>query len=84
MSGADPFGGVLLARHGESVSWPGLFTVGSPCAARLDSEFLRGMRDGQCDEQLAAWEKDYRKRYAAFICDSEAKHPLLSWRIVDW
>ena len=26
----------------------------------------------------------YRKRYAAFICGSEAKHPLVSWRIVDW
>jgi putative flavoprotein involved in K+ transport len=35
--------GHLLAHHTESVSWPGLFTVGSPCAARLDSEFLRGM-----------------------------------------
>ena len=40
--------GHLLARHGESVSWPGLFTVGSPCAARLDSEFLRGIaRDAE-------------------------------------
>src|SRR6266540_5122320 len=51
---------------------------------RSASEFLRGMRDGHCDEQLADWEKDYRKRYAAFICDSEATHPLLAWRIVDW
>jgi hypothetical protein len=42
------------------------------------------MRDGHCQEQLADWEKDYRKRYAAFICDSEATHPLLAWRIVDW
>jgi hypothetical protein len=48
------------------------------------NEFLRALRDGHCDEQLADWEKDYRKRYAAFICDSEAKHPLVSWRIVDW
>ena len=48
------------------------------------NEFLRAMRDGHCDERLADWEKDYRKRYAAFICDSEAKHPLVSWRIVDW
>ena len=51
---------------------------------RAAYEFLRSMRDGQCSEQLADWEQDYRKRYAAFICDSEAKHPLLSWRIVDW
>jgi hypothetical protein len=51
---------------------------------RAASDFLVGMRDGHCDEQLADWEKDYRKRYAAFICDSEAKHPLVGWRIVDW
>lgn len=51
---------------------------------RAASEFLRSMRDGQCKTQLADWEKDYRKRYAAFICDSERKHPLISWRIVDW
>lgn len=48
------------------------------------SEFLRAMRDGHCTEQLADWEKDYRSRRAAFICDSEAKHPLVSWKIVDW
>ena len=51
---------------------------------RAASEFLRGMRDGQCEQQLADWEKDYRKKYAAFICDSESKHPLLSWKVVDW
>ncbi len=51
---------------------------------RAAGEFLRGMRDGHCDDALADWEKDYRKRYAAFICGSEAKHPLASWRIVDW
>ena len=45
---------------------------------------VRGMRDGHCQEQLSDWEKDYRKRYAAFICDSETKHPLLSWKVVDW
>jgi hypothetical protein len=48
------------------------------------SKFIRGMRDGQCKEQLAAWSKDYRRKYAAFICDSEAQHPLVSWEIVDW
>ena len=51
---------------------------------RAASEFLRSMRDGKGREQLADWEKDYRKKYAAFICDSEAKHPLLSWKIADW
>src|SRR5947207_5655571 len=51
---------------------------------RAASEFLRGMRDGQCKQRLTEWEKDYRKRYAAFICDSETKHPLLSWKVVDW
>ncbi|HZQ22657.1 MAG TPA: hypothetical protein VFA89_07635 [Terriglobales bacterium] len=48
------------------------------------SQFIRAMRDGHCEEELAKWEKDYRKKYAAFICDSEAKHPLVSWELVDW
>jgi hypothetical protein len=51
---------------------------------RAAGEFLRAMRDGKCKDELADWEKDYRKKYAAFICDSEAKHPLQSWKIVDW
>ena len=51
---------------------------------RAANDFLRSMREGHCEEELAKWEKDYRARYAAFICDSEAKHPLLSWKIVDW
>jgi hypothetical protein len=51
---------------------------------RAATEFLRAMRDGHCKEQLVDWEKDYRKRYAAFICDSEEKHPLVSWKVVDW
>ena len=46
--------------------------------------FIRAMRDGHCQEQLADWSKDYRKKYAAFICDSEAQHPLLSWELVEW
>lgn len=46
--------------------------------------FIRGMRDGNCDQQLSKWEHDYRKKYAAFICDSEAKHPLIGWQLVDW
>jgi hypothetical protein len=48
------------------------------------NEFLRAMREGRCQEQLGKWKKDYRARYASFICDSEAKHPLVSWKIVDW
>jgi len=51
---------------------------------RAANEFLQAMGGGHCQEQLADWEKDYRARRAAFICDSEAKHPLLSWKIVDW
>ena len=46
--------------------------------------FIRAMRDGRCHEQLANWAKDYRTKYAAFICDSEGKHPLLSWELVEW
>jgi hypothetical protein len=51
---------------------------------RVASQYLDAMRDGQCQEVLAQWEKDYRRKYAKFICDSEAKHPLLSWKVVDW
>jgi hypothetical protein len=51
---------------------------------RVASQYLKAMRDGHCQEQLANWEKDYHKKYATFICDSEAKHPLLAWTIVDW
>jgi len=48
------------------------------------SQFLRELRDGHCDDLLAQWEHDYRKKYARFICKSEAQHPLLSWQLVDW
>lgn len=51
---------------------------------REAATFIRAMRDGRCREELADWEKDYRRKYAAFICESEGKHPLLSWKIVDW
>ncbi len=30
------------------------------------------------------WEHDYRKKYAHFICNSEAQHPLLSWDLAEW
>jgi len=48
------------------------------------AKFIRAMRDGQCNDELAGWEKDYRKKYAHFICDSEEKHPLRSWDLVEW
>lgn len=35
--------GHLRARANESVTWPGLFVVGAPCARGLASEFLRGI-----------------------------------------
>ncbi len=47
-------------------------------------KFLREIRDGRCNDLLTQWEHDYRKKYAHFICDSEALHPLLSWELVDW
>lgn len=51
---------------------------------RESAKFIRSMRDGNCKEELANWAKDYRKKYAAFICDSEAQHPLVSWEVADW
>jgi len=50
----------------------------------LAAKYLDAMRDGQCQQVLARWEKDYRKKYAKFICESEASHPLVSWKLVDW
>ena len=47
-------------------------------------QYIRAFRDGRCREELADWEKDYRKKYATFICASEAQHPLISWKLVDW
>ena len=46
--------------------------------------FLRQLRDGHCDELLANWERDYHKKYARYICASEAQHPLISWELVEW
>lgn len=51
---------------------------------KIATKYLDAMRDGHCQEQLADWEKDYHKKYAKFICDSEAKHPLVSWKIAEW
>lgn len=46
--------------------------------------FIRAMKDGRCRCELSEWEHDYRRKYAAFICDSEDKHPLIGWQLVDW
>jgi hypothetical protein len=51
---------------------------------RNANAFITEMRDGNCRQLLAAWEKDYRKKRANFICDSEAQHPLISWNLVEW
>jgi hypothetical protein len=51
---------------------------------RAAGKFLHEMREGRCNDLLSQWEHDYRKKYAHFICDSEAQHPLLSWDLVEW
>jgi hypothetical protein len=53
---------------------------------RTSGNFIREMRDGNCHQALAKWEKkkDYRKKRADFICDSESQHPLISWNLIEW
>lgn len=51
---------------------------------KVAAAFMRALKDGNCRQELSDWEHDYRKKYAAFICDSEAKHPLIGWQLVDW
>jgi len=51
---------------------------------RVAAAYLNAIRSGHCQEQLANWARDYRRKYAQFICDSEANHPLVSWKLVDW
>lgn len=51
---------------------------------RTANSFIGQMRDGNCRAVLADWEKDYRKKRATFICDSETQHPLISWNLVEW
>jgi hypothetical protein len=51
---------------------------------RAAAAFIRAMKDGNCKEELSEWERDYRRKYAALICESEAKHPLIGWQLVDW
>ena len=45
--------------------------------------FIAQMRDGNCRQLLSAWEKDYRKKRADFICTSETQHPLIGWNLVE-
>ena len=51
---------------------------------KMAAAFMRAMKDGKCREELSDWEHDYRRKYAAFICDSEEKHPLIGWQLVEW
>lgn len=53
---------------------------------RTANNFIREMRDGNCRQVLAHWEKkkDYRRKRADFICASESQHPLISWNLVEW
>jgi hypothetical protein len=41
---------------------------------RTANKFIGEMRDGNCRQLLAQWEKDYRKK----------QHPLISWNLVEW
>ena len=74
--GRDPLSGIP-----NSIS---LNPLRDRSSENVAAAFIRAMRDGRCQEQLANWAKDYRTKYAAFICDSEAKHPLLSWELAEW
>ena len=50
-------------------------------------ERLRTSLFAKCGTDIAAkccaMGKDYRKKYASFICESEAQHPLVSWELAD-
>lgn len=82
--------GPVLSRSEESDPLSGLplsislNPLRDRTSEHIANKYLDELRDGQCDELLAQWEKDYRKKYAKFICDSESKHPLVSWKIVEW
>jgi predicted SnoaL-like aldol condensation-catalyzing enzyme len=51
---------------------------------RTASAFIKQMSEGNCRTLLADWQRDYRRKRAQFICDSETQHPLISWNIVEW
>ena len=82
--------GPVLARSEDKDSLTGL-----PVSIKMNplrdrstekaaNKFLHEMREGHCDELLAKWEHDYHKKYARYICKSEAAHPLMSWELVEW
>src|SRR5512135_2052985 len=50
----------------------------------IANAFITQMGNGNCRQLLTDWEKDYRKKRANFICDSEAQHPLIRWNLVEW
>jgi hypothetical protein len=51
---------------------------------RIANRFISEMRDGNCRQLLAQWEKDYRRKRADFVCESETQHPLISWNLIEW
>ena len=51
---------------------------------RTANSFIAEMRDGNCRKLLGQWERDYRKKRADFLCNSETQHPLISWTLVEW
>jgi hypothetical protein len=51
---------------------------------RVANKFIGQMRDGNCRQLLAQWERDYRKKRADFLCTSEGQHPLIGWKLVEW
>ena len=55
-----------------------------PLTKRIANRFISEMRDGNCRQLLAQWERDYRKKRAEFVCQSETQHPLISWNLIEW
>jgi hypothetical protein len=51
---------------------------------RISNSFISELRDGNCRQLLALWEKGYRHQRAEFLCTSESQHPLISWNLVEW
>src|SRR5438477_11415393 len=82
--------GPVLARSEERDPLSGipnsisLNALRDRASEREAEKFIRAMSDGHCQEELASWEKDYRKKYAAYIWESEANQPLVPWRMADW
>ena len=70
-----------LSRVPNSIS---LNPLRDRASEHVAAKYLKVMRDGNCQSQLADMEKDYRRKYASFVCDSEVQHRLVSWTIVDW